>query len=125
MNYAKWDHLEDSDDEEPAPPEPRVPVGGAEELPPGVPAGAKKVDLNALPPELANDPKLMSELAGRGMLGGGMTKVQATPKGSEKVTCVADKKRLLLYTACWLCGSSLTCHAVCAPRCLGSARFPA
>jgi|AntAceMinimDraft_5_1070358.scaffolds.fasta_scaffold39821_1 hypothetical protein len=92
MNYDKWDHLEDSDDEEPAPPGPRVPVGGAEELPPGVPAGAKKVDLNALPPELANDPKLMSELAGRGMLGGGMTKVQATPKGSEKVTCVADTK---------------------------------
>ena len=49
--------------------------------------GAKKVDLNALPPELANDPKLMSELQGRGMLdGGGVSKVQATPKGSEKVT---------------------------------------
>jgi len=85
MNYSKWDHLEDSDDEAPVQPEPRR-AQAAEEMPPGIPAGAKKVDLNALPPELANDPKLMSELQGRGMLeGGGVSKVHATPKGSEKV----------------------------------------
>ena len=87
MDYSKWNHLEDSDDEAPAPKTASTSTGRAEELPPGVPPGAKQVDLNSLPPELANDATLMKDLADRGIIGEGMTKIQATPKGGNPLEC--------------------------------------
>ena len=44
-----------------------------------------QVDPNNLPPEIANDPKLMKELQQRGMGadGQGLVKIEQTPKGSE------------------------------------------
>ena len=59
--------------------------------PEGIPPGAKLVDPDELPEEIASDPALLKELHSKGMLqakeggGGGVLKMQQTPKGSEKV----------------------------------------
>lgn len=53
--------------------------GGSSNLPPGIPPGAKEVDLNNLPPEIANDAALMQQLQQSGV-----KKFSKTPEGSEK-----------------------------------------